>query len=354
METPVSTHSALEAWLSKLSWMPDMIYQALRELVKKVGDIHNVVCDPAQRPEERTRRTEEHQAIVRELNEKLLREKDKTKTLKERSRQFEKSFDNVCRELQVKEKELEDAQAVAHTLQLHAINQAQSGWKVEDDSKVRDVLESFYLRIRQWAQRYSVRSMGEVEEKYNMGFECLIHDLEGIAKFPSIEALKGMDFFPDSDFGQWNSSLVSKDAEKALCKEIATYFWHYRSLVLLCNPNLDHATGGVTKAQLFDELHQIVCDASAIKIHLSTQRIYYKWSLQSNYLGQRFQVRANMVKADQRNKLDGQEDVRCDGKIMRIMRSPLIKACGNRDGEEYDKWRAIVAAVAWVDDKMRP
>lgn len=165
----------------------------MAELVKKVGDIHNVVCDPAQRPEERTRRTEEHQAIVRELNEKLLREKDKTKTLKERSRQFEKSFDNVCRELQVKEKELEDAQAVAHTLQLHAINQAQSGWKVEDDSKVRDVLESFYLRIRQWAQRYNVRSMGEVEEKYNMGFECLIHDLEGIAKFPSIEALKGME-----------------------------------------------------------------------------------------------------------------------------------------------------------------
>ncbi|KAK8233775.1 hypothetical protein HDK90DRAFT_511563 [Phyllosticta capitalensis] len=336
METPVSTHSALEAWLSKLSWMPDMIYQALRELVKKVGDIHNVVCDPAQRPEERTRRTEEHQAIVRELNEKLLREKDKTKTLKERSRQFEKSFDNVCRELQVKEKELEDAQAVAHTLQLHAINQAQSGWKVEDDSKVRDVLESFYLRIRQWAQRYSVRSMAN-EPKAHL-----------------IRAELFRSFFPDSDFGQWNSSLVSKDAEKALCKEIATYFWHYRSLVLLCNPNLDHATGGVTKAQLFDELHQIVCDASAIKIHLSTQRIYYKWSLQSNYLGQRFQVRANMVKADQRNKLDGQEDVRCDGKIMRIMRSPLIKACGNRDGEEYDKWRAIVAAVAWVDDKMRP
>ncbi|KAK8245037.1 hypothetical protein HDK77DRAFT_473631 [Phyllosticta capitalensis] len=322
METPVSTHSALEAWLSKLSWMPDMIYQALRELVKKVGDIHNVVCDPAQRPEERTRRTEEHQAIVRELNEKLLREKDKTKTLKERSRQFEKSFDNVCRELQVKEKELEDAQAVAHTLQLHAINQAQSGWKVEDDSK--------------WAQRYNVRSMAN-EPKAHL-----------------IRAELFRSFFPDSDFGQWNSSLVSKDAEKALCKEIATYFWHYRSLVLLCNPNLDHATGGVTKAQFFDELHQIVCDASAIKIHLSTQRIYYKWSLQSNYLGQRFQVRANMVKADQRNKLDGQEDVRCDGKIMRIMRSPLIKACGNRDGEEYDKWRAIVAAVAWVDDKMRP
>ncbi|KAL1388662.1 hypothetical protein HDK64DRAFT_253257 [Phyllosticta capitalensis] len=335
METPVSTHSALEAWLSKLSWMPDMIYQALRGTPPHgAPHLAKIDVNADKRPEERTRRTEEHQAIVRELNEKLLREKDKTKTLKERSRQFEKSFDNVCRELQVKEKELEDAQAVAHTLQLHAINQAQSGWKVEDDSK--------------WAQRYNVRSMGEVEEKYNMGFES------NEPKAHLIRAELFRSFFPDSDFGQWNSSLVSKDAEKALCKEIATYFWHYRSLVLLCNPNLDHATGGVTKAQFFDELHQIVCDASAIKIHLSTQRIYYKWSLQSNYLGQRFQVRANMVKADQRNKLDGQEDVRCDGKIMRIMRSPLIKACGNRDGEEYDKWRAIVAAVAWVDDKMRP
>ncbi|KAK8210719.1 hypothetical protein IWZ01DRAFT_571371 [Phyllosticta capitalensis] len=417
MTTPNPTHSSL---ISKVLWVPGMVHQGLSGLankVRKVRRVHIFVYDQAPKYEDTIRRIEEHQAVVHKLNEKLAHEKDKTASWKERSYHFEKNFEDVCRELQDKRKELEKAQAKAHTLQLHALNQAQSGWRFEDDSKVHDALESLHSNIRQWAHRYSVRSMSEVHERGDMTFYSLTHDLEGIAKFPSVESLEGMkcpfllvaemlsrhlmlhifnrpffplsnldqrqgtshcchnlediyqrlyeadkpeihyirarlfrSFFPASEFGRWKSSLVRRRSVETLCKKIAAEFRNQRSVVLLSNPKLSKTTEEPTEAQFLDELYQIVFAACLIKIHLSTQRILYEWLPMSNFLDQQFQARSDFVKADQRNKLEDEEDGRCDGKAIRIIRSPLVIARGNGSGEDYDKTRTICRAIVWIED----
>lgn len=101
----------------------------------------------------------------------------------------------------------------------------------------------------------------------------------------------------------------------------------------------------------FHGLSQIVATAAAINNHLATQRIWYVLESSTELLGQPFAASSKFAKAAPLNRLNDDEDTKCDGKPIRIALSPVLVAYGNSDGKDYDKHRVVVKAGVWVDDR---
>ncbi|KAK7539978.1 uncharacterized protein J3D65DRAFT_676059 [Phyllosticta citribraziliensis] len=298
------------------------------------------------------------------------------------------------------------------SFQLKAIEQAQSGWAAEEDTKVRDQIEALHGKIRYWAKTFCGPYLASVSCLCESNAPKLHGILCNVPGFSNPEALKRLrhpflilahrlcehvrlhifdnPFFLLSQLQQngelSNGGRCLNDMYKLLLKANAfdahafrtqllrssfskTGFSEFsfkepltcsdaatKTLISICEAFWNDAKMLLKpecpeKDKYQEKLLQIIEEAAQIRCHLATQRISYEWIPSANLVGQAFDVRSTLFKADRLNKLDDEEDEKCNGKPIRVVLSPYVVARGDSDGEEYDQERVICKAVVWVDDR---
>ncbi|KAK7514990.1 hypothetical protein IWZ03DRAFT_361431 [Phyllosticta citriasiana] len=317
---------------------------------------------------------------------------------KEHSNSFANKVQKLNEELQEANKKTESVVAQLRTIQLQALKQVQSGWTAVEDSKVRDAAENLQAKIRAWAKKYSAPSLREPLEKFGFsGWESLVdfkhpflivvallsehvrvnlfgnpfhlvsfngdygafsndgsHLNSVYEKLLKDNVPRSQEFrnqllriyFPKSQLGQigLDSSLIHPEVPHKVYRNITRNFFNWFASLL----SLDEKT----VQPCYEELLQIVLEAGTLNSHLATQRTLYIWQSAAPFLGQGFTVSSPYVKADRLNRLDDEEDDKCDGKPIRIILGLVLSACGNNDGEDYDKdHRVLTKASVWIDDR---
>ncbi|KAK7535589.1 hypothetical protein IWX49DRAFT_593936 [Phyllosticta citricarpa] len=331
---------------------------------------------------------------------------------KEHSNSFADKVQKLNEELEEANKKTESVAAQLRTIQLQALKQVQSGWTAVEDSKVRDAAENLQTKIRAWAKKYSAPSLREPLEKFGVNLTRFLQHLEPLAGFSGWESLvdfkhpflivvallsehlrvnlfgnpfhlvsfngdygafsndgshlnsvyekllkdnvpRAQEFrnqllriyFPKSQLGQvgLDSSLIHPEVPHKVYRDITMNFCNWFASLL----SLDEQT----VQPCYEELLQIVLEAGTLNSHLVTQRTLYIWQSAAQFLGQGFTVSSPYVKADRLNRLNDEEDDKCDGKPIRIILGLVLSAYGNNDGEDYDKYRVLTKASVWIDDR---
>lgn len=96
-----------------------------------------------------------------------------------------------------------------------------------------------------------------------------------------------------------------------------------------------------------EALRSIIERAAWLFIKLRTQRTEFKLDESKNYLGQRFEVRSDVMKADKLHRLED-DDRSMDGGTVDIVVFPVILGFGDSSGGRLDTSRVLSKAVVWV------
>ncbi|KAK8210718.1 hypothetical protein IWZ01DRAFT_482782 [Phyllosticta capitalensis] len=273
---------------------------------------------------------------------------------------YEAHIDDLIEEVKDRQKELESTRAHIQFLQQREMmNYTRPGWRVEEDARVRHVLQELHTEMRFWAERYAVQSLSffrDNAKNREVFRKTVLHDLEGVAKI-DLTTFRGLPHPFLLVFGLLSKHLIEhvfknpffllseqsqKTEERSSCGQcledvyrellkgnktdahlfrthllrtifsgplhftpsanklydrIAEEFWWNKTVVLLGN-------GAAQVSMLRDELTRIVIKAAAIRNWCSTQSISYEWHLESRHLDMPFYVRSPLVFADFCNGLD--------------------------------------------------
>ncbi|KAK8212739.1 hypothetical protein IWZ01DRAFT_541391 [Phyllosticta capitalensis] len=342
---------------------------------------------------------------IKKLEGRLSQQQGQIEGWQKNSDDFAAKVQKLNNQLEQANAKAEQAKAELKGFQLDAMEKAQNGWPAVEDSKVRDALQGLFAKVRAWSKKYSVSSMTVPLQRFAPDF------LSTVADFPEDEALVNLKyphlilaalvsehlrlgvfanpffvlshienekdmpqrgehlndvfqkllkvnepeahqfriqvlrhFFPESQLDQLgqHSSLVKWETPKKLLTDnTMSFFSSFAAFIRIDDDSWQPC---------YEGLFQIVAAAAAINNHLATQRIWYVWRGPSPLLGQPFAVSSEYARADRYNKLNDDEDTKCDGKPIRITLSPVLFAYGNSDGKDYDKHRVVVKASVWIDD----
>lgn len=97
-------------------------------------------------------------ALRREGSEEDVDE-GKTQTILDKVMSLTRQNSSLRRNIQEVRAELNTSNVDLRKAQLSSFKQAQTGWFVEEDSKIRDALTQLYKDVRHWAKTYCVKSL---------------------------------------------------------------------------------------------------------------------------------------------------------------------------------------------------
>ncbi|KAK8161277.1 hypothetical protein IWX90DRAFT_515063 [Phyllosticta citrichinensis] len=346
---------------------------------------------------------------VEELEQHLSCEGKRTQQWQARSDHFAAQSGELDRQLQEAKARIESSVQELREFQLKAMEQVCSGRTAEEDINVRDAIERLHGKIRYWSKTFCVPSMSSVIYSHGSQIRDLLGFLRNVSGFSTPQSLEHFRYpyliltcwlceyircqildnpfvilsrckqhgessncgqclndmyklllegsFPDAqDFRirllrlaiskstfinlEFNTSMLNDSLAGGFINSVADGFWNNAGMLLQS-----------MSSECLEELRCIMKEAAIIRTHLATQRVAYVWIPDANLVGQSFAARSSFYKADRLNKLDDDEDERCDGKTIKIVLSPYVLAYGNSDGENYEEYRVIAKAVVWVDDR---
>ncbi|KAK7607929.1 hypothetical protein BKA81DRAFT_381175 [Phyllosticta paracitricarpa] len=140
-----------------------------------------------------------------------------------------------------------------------------------------------------------------------------------------------------------NAVMSKKDLDN-LCKDFICFFISDEEKTML--RVLDK-----TERQVRDnELFSLTRRAVILYGRLQTQRTCYNWIKPTQILGTDFSASSPYLRADRLHKIDeDEEDTTLDGSKVKIVLSPVVLACGNSRGEDYNSHRVIAKATVYLE-----
>ncbi|KAK8249261.1 hypothetical protein IWZ00DRAFT_488673 [Phyllosticta capitalensis] len=334
--------------------------------------------------------------------------------VEKRNQTLERDLCHLERKLHETEESLHAATADIRTAQTAVFQQKKLRSPDDDSQDVRSALTRFHTKVRAWAKEYGVTFLNGCQEVLRERQQEFIEELQDVADFPDWESLESLRHpflvlaavlakhlhvwifsnpffifsgpeasvtsslyaeslhdtfhkfwsvnpagahnfrtqllraaFPNSTLRKDtpSSPLILESATTALYSEILSDFLNSTAASVLLKPGNREAED--CQAELFN----IVCEAARIAIHLATQRKFYVWDSPEHVLGQRFGAGSEYYKADKLNRVEDEEDNKCDGMPIRLLLSHAVRAFGDNDGQDYSESLLVAKAVVWVDDR---
>ncbi|KAB2581231.1 hypothetical protein DBV05_g124 [Lasiodiplodia theobromae] len=338
--------------------------------------------------------------------------REEAKTFYSKVLSLKKENASLNRELKECQGRLDSSIVDLRKAQLSSFKQSQTGWFVEEDSRIHESLAQFYKDVRLWAKTYCLKSLETFCDVDDHTRSYLSNAVLGVASFQEwddfckfkhpflilaalvSETLRSWmfgDYFyifvrpgDPSDNGATRMALLETFNKLLTGNVVGAHTW--RALLFRgifpspespelrtgpgfstrnCGDLLESIMGALKYGpacafvrsmeenedkKCTSELQNLVQRAMKLFSRLQTQRAYYTWHTPSQLLRTGFDVHSPELAADRLVRLEDDEDESHNGKKIKLVVSPMVQKHGDSNGENFHTTtRVITKAVVFLE-----